>query len=63
LPLNVITEFVNRFLIFAKENPNLEFMVTRIGCGLAGFYEYEIAPMFKDAPPNCKLPYGVAWFY
>ena len=36
----------------------LDFQVTKIGCGLAGYTEVEIAPMFKGAPTNCFLPDG-----
>jgi hypothetical protein len=46
------------FLGYAKANPSLTFEVTKIGCGLAGFEEVDIAPMFKDAPLNCNLPEG-----
>ena len=30
--------------------------VTRIGCGLAGYKDEDMAPFFKDAPYNCLLP-------
>jgi hypothetical protein len=40
------------------ENPDIIFEVTRIGCGLAGYKEKDIAPMFKDSPNNCELPEG-----
>lgn len=56
LPLNVIKEHVDDFIQFAKDNPELEFEVTRIGCGLAGYKDAQIAPMFEDAPSNCVLP-------
>lgn len=49
---------VDKFIDYAKENPQLQFKVTKIGCGLAGFKESEIAPLFKDAPNNCSLPDG-----
>jgi hypothetical protein len=58
LPLSVINSYVREFLIFADHNQNLEFEVTRIGCGLAGYTDEQIAPMFEDAPPNCFLPEG-----
>ena len=45
------------FIIYAKAHPELTFEVTRIGCGLAGYTEEEIAPMFIDAPYNCKLQF------
>ncbi len=47
---------VYRFLEYAKEHPELQFYVTRIGCGLAGYHDDEIAPFFEGAPDNCRLP-------
>ncbi len=58
LPIHSIYFWVNQFLAFAKDNPELEFEITRIGCGLAGYTDKDIAPMFKDAPSNCHLPEG-----
>jgi hypothetical protein len=49
-----IIEFMN----FAKQHADLTFNVTRVGCGLAGYTEQDIAPMFKGAPKNCVLPKG-----
>mgnify|MGYP006277653783 CR=1 FL=1 len=48
--------FVDEFIKYAKEHPKATFNVTRIGCGLAGYKDSDIAPMFKDAPANCNLP-------
>lgn len=56
LPLSRIEVYVNDFLIYAKTHPELEFQVTKIGCGLAGYNENDISPMFKNAPINCHLP-------
>lgn len=56
LPLSEIAEYVKIFVDYAASRPNLAFRVTRIGCGLAGYMDKDIAPMFKDAPPNCILP-------
>lgn len=47
---------VKEFLDYAREHPELTFKVTRIGCGLTGFKDEQIAPMFKDHPSNCKMP-------
>lgn len=55
LPLHTIEGKVNTFLEYARANPNTEFFVTKIGTGLAGYKDYEIAPMFKDAPINCFM--------
>ena len=51
-----ISDSVNRFIEFAKATPAAEFFVTRIGCGLAGHRDQDIAPMFAGAPSNCSLP-------
>lgn len=56
LPLNVINHYVQEFLEFATQKYALMFQVTRIGCGLAGYKDADIAPMFKSAPLNCLLP-------
>lgn len=44
-----IKKYIDRFISFAKEHEELFFMVTRIGCGVAGYRDEEIAPFFKDA--------------
>tara|TARA_R110002126_G_C10057135_1_gene461071 strand:- start:55 stop:393 length:339 start_codon:yes stop_codon:yes gene_type:complete len=54
--LNEVTTSIYRFIDFAIEHPELTFEVTKVGCGLAGFTETQIAPLFKDAPTNCNLP-------
>jgi len=56
LSLPEINEAVSRFIDFAKAAPSVEFLVTRIGCGLAGHRDQDIAPMFSGAPINCSLP-------
>jgi hypothetical protein len=58
LPLSTINEFVQQFIQYTKSHPTEFFFVTRIGCGLAGYWDIDIAPMFKDAPDNCHLPIG-----
>ena len=58
LPLNVIAGGVARFIVYASEHPETSFFVTRIGCGLAGYTDKQIAPLFKGAPDNCQLPLG-----
>jgi hypothetical protein len=57
LPLSKINEEVNLFITFAKENPQLIFLVTEIGCGLAGYDPKDIAPFFNwFCPNNIYLP-------
>lgn len=50
--------YIDEFIKYAKQHPELTFKVVKIGCGLAGFSEDRMAPMFKDCPPNCELPEG-----
>ena len=47
--IDVIAPYVNDFIAFAKEHPELKFLVTEIGCGIAGFRTSEMAPLFKEA--------------
>lgn len=58
LPLERIEVYVSDFLDYARANPSLTFEVTRVGCGLAGYSDADIAPMFYEAPGNCNLPDG-----
>ena len=58
LSLSRIEKYVDTFIRFAKLNPEMHFEVTRIGCGLAGYTDDDIAPMFKDAPMHVTLPAG-----
>lgn len=56
LPLWQIHQHVETFLAYARAHPELQFEVTAIGCGLAGYTPAQIAPMFAEAPLNCQLP-------
>lgn len=49
LKIHKIKPYVDDFIEFAKNNPQYVFLVTEIGCGLAGYSHKEIAPLFKDA--------------
>lgn len=53
-----IRPYVNDFIAYAKEHPELTFLVTPIGCGIAGFEPEDIAPLFKEASnvENIWLP-------
>jgi len=55
LPLDDIRGHVEDFKRYAAAHPRLEFFVTAVGCGIAGYRPDEIAPMFADAPANCTL--------
>lgn len=47
--VETIKPYVDEFIGFARQHPELKFLVTRIGCGIAGFRDEEIAPLFTDA--------------
>ena len=46
--LDVMKEAIMRFTTFAKEHPQSRFLVTKIGCGSAGYTPLQIAPLFED---------------
>ena len=56
LPLSHISQYVQQFIEFAELADDLEFRLTPIGCGLAGYKPEQIAPMFTSAPSNVILP-------
>lgn len=47
--VETIKPYVDQFIEFATSHPELTFLVTRIGCGIAGFRDEEIAPLFAAA--------------
>jgi hypothetical protein len=62
LTLDHIHKNVDRFLEDARLNTTHNFLVTRIGCGLAGYTNEQIAPMFIGAPGNCGFdPEWLSW--
>ena len=56
LPIKQIALDIAAFLTHAASEPGTKFFITRIGCGIAGFADSDIAPMFKSAPANCSFP-------
>ena len=58
--VDVIKPYEDEFIAFAREHRELKFLVTPIGCGIAGFTVEEIAPLFADAidDENIILPEG-----
>ena len=56
--VDTIRPYVDKFIAYAKQHPDKHFLVTRIGCGIAGFSPDEIAPLFADAAEveNISLP-------
>lgn len=58
--VETIKPYVDEFIAFAREHRELTFLVTRIGCGIAGFTDWQIAPLFAEArhDDNIILPEG-----
>lgn len=58
--VETIRPYVDEFIEYVRQHPELFFRVTRIGCGIAGFTNEDIAPLFKAAyeMENVSLPNG-----
>ncbi len=56
--VDTIKPYVDKFIAYAKAHPELTFLVTPIGCGIAGFSPSDIAPLFSKAASvdNVHLP-------
>ena len=56
--VETIKPYVDDFIELAREWDQTTFYVTRIGCGIAGFKDSEIAPLFSEAMDlyNVRLP-------
>ena len=56
--VDVIKPYVDEFIVYAREHQDKFFYVTRIGCGIAGFKDEDMAPLFHDALDlsNVALP-------
>lgn len=56
--IETIRPYVDQFIAFARLHPRYRFLVTEIGCGIAGFSPEQIAPLFAEARdiPNVWLP-------
>jgi len=60
-PISEIKPYVDEFLQYAKEHPQNRFLLTRVGCGIAGFKDEDMAKLFAEALdiPNIAVP--VEW--
>jgi hypothetical protein len=55
IALEKVAYYVACFVAYAKHYPNETFQVTKVGCGLAGWTNEQIAPLFANAPDNCQF--------
>lgn len=60
LTLREIKSYVDDFLRDARDHPELAYQVTRIGCGLAGLQDKDIAPLFINEDLG-NLWFDTAW--
>lgn len=60
LPLSTIKAWCHAFIEYATAHPELQFHVTPVGTGLAGYSKSEIAPFFLKMPLNCE--YSKEWY-
>lgn len=58
--LDVFEQQAHRFVAFARRHPELRFLLTEVGCGIAGYRAEQVAPFFRDAPDNVVLPESFA---
>jgi len=54
--LDVFEEQAARFVAFARDHPELRFLVTEVGCGIASYTPEQVAGFFRGAPENVVLP-------
>ena len=53
--VDLVTKSIEEFIDFASNHEELKFYVTRIGCGIAGFRDEEIAPLFRKALDKANI--------
>ena len=51
----MLAYYVACFIAYAKHYPDVTFQVTKVGCGLAGWTNEQVAPLFVNAPANCQF--------
>ena len=59
--VETVAPYVDEFIEYAKQHPELLFRVTRIGCGIAGFTNEEMAPLFKAACEMDNISFPNGW--
>lgn len=56
--LEDIRPYAEKFIEYAKEHPRNRFLLTRVGCGIAGFKDIDMSQLFRKAVdiPNIAVP-------
>lgn len=60
--IETIRPYVDEFIAYAKQHPTQRFLVTRIGCGIAGFTDEEMAPLFREATHESNIVLPQEWW-
>lgn len=61
--VETIKPYVDEFIDFVKQHPEYQFLLTRVGCGIAGFTDEEIAPLFREALKLENVIFPKAFIY
>lgn len=56
MPLSQIQHYIDDFKIYTKNHPKIQYFITSLGCGIAGYKIEEIAPMFRGISHNVIFP-------
>ena len=59
--LESIRPYAEKFIAYAKEHPMNRFLLTRVGCGIAGFKDSDMAQLFEDALDVPNIAYPRQW--
>lgn len=54
--IEVFKQQTQNFIVFAEEHPELTFLLTAVGTGIAGYTHYEAKALFKNLPKNVIKP-------
>lgn len=54
--LGVLAQEARAFIAFATEHPELRFLLTPVGCGIAGYTPEQVGPLFSGVPGNVAVP-------
>lgn len=59
--LEAIRPYAEKFIAYAKTHPMNRFLLTRVGCGIAGFKDYDIAQLFEEGLDVPNIAYPRQW--
>lgn len=58
--LETLAAEARAFVEYAAAHPELRFLLTPVGCGIAGYTPGEVAPLFEGIPDNVAVPASFA---